>query len=141
MNDEPAPVVAPERGQNGAILACGCWTAHVLVGMKAGADAVNCPNGHGSSLIAKANVDELPSAPVVAGELTREMQTAYLEGIGGLVDAIYGIHRQNDHFPHYCVSCRTPWECPTIVALHNELARQQLRFESAAPPSEGENNE
>jgi hypothetical protein len=61
-----APVVAPERGQNGAILACGCWTAHVLVGMRAGSDAVDCPNGHGSSLIARANVDEFPSAPVHA---------------------------------------------------------------------------
>jgi hypothetical protein len=56
-----SPPVGPtkrNRGRNGVILACGCWTANVLVGMRAGADAVQCPNGHGSSLIAEANIDE-----------------------------------------------------------------------------------
>jgi len=27
------------------------------------------------------------------------------------------IHARNEHYPHYCVSCRAPYPCSTIRAL------------------------
>ena len=88
-----SPPVGPtkrNRGRNGVILACGCWTANVLVGMRAGADAVQCPNGHGSSLIAEANIDEFAPVP---------------EGEGEVPNCIWMIHDGNPTSWNYCPNC------------------------------------
>jgi len=38
-----------------------------------------------------------------------------------LLESIRLVHARNEHFPHYCRSCRAPWPCRTVALIDTAM--------------------
>lgn len=47
---------------------------------------------------------------------------AWIQRYKALLEAVEYLHRPNGHFPHYCVSCRSPWPCLTAQTARGDLS-------------------